>query len=66
MKLYRLLPALPPLALATGCITILHGTHQNVTVDPSGATASAAGQTITTATNRSVGPSLGAHGLRRS
>ena len=50
MRLLRLLPALLPLALGTGCATVLHGSHQKVPVetDPPGATASADGQTITT------------------
>jgi hypothetical protein len=50
MKLSQLLPALLPLALGTGCGTIIHGSHQNIRVetDPPGATASAEDQTITT------------------
>lgn len=50
MKLVRLASALLPLALSTGCATILHGTRQEVFVDtdPPGATATAGDQTITT------------------
>jgi hypothetical protein len=50
MRPFRLVPVFVLFGLTTGCATILQGSHQDVRVEtePPGATATGAGQTITT------------------